>query len=276
MNFLTLIIGSLTEASLTSKIMKLIINADDFGYSSNVNRAIEKALKSGLISSTSILVNMPGFDEAVTMAKNESFIGRVGIHLNLFEGKPLTKEMQKCSLFCDENGIFHGKIDENGIYQGKKLGIFAPLKIKSSIIFNELAAQIDKAINAGILPTHLDSHGQIHTNYFIGRIVIKLAKKYNITSIRINSNVYKRKRKISPIMVRLYNLRLKMHGIKCVNYLGNIPTIALALNKLSGIVEVIVHPGYRNGILVDFEWDEEFTHLLAPFLDFEKINYAEL
>lgn len=254
----------------------MIINADDFGYSSDRNLAIENAFKDGLISSTSLLVNMPGFEEAVALAKTKYFIGRVGIHLNLFEGIALTREMRECELFCDENGAFHGQIDENGIYRGKKLGSTDPLKIKSGIIYNELSAQIEKALSAGIVPTHLDSHGQIHTNYFIGRIIIKLAKKYNIPAIRISSNLYKRNSKISSMATYAYNFRLKAHGIKCVDYLGNIPIITSHLSKLSGVVELIVHPVYRNGTLVDSEWEGGLSNLMAPFQKIEKISYAEL
>ncbi len=256
--------------------MKVIINGDDFGYSPNINKAIEKALKQGLISSTSILANMPGFEEAVRMAKSQFFLNRVGIHLNLFEGKPITKEMQNCSLFCDKRGNYWGKIDENGIYRGKRKRIFDPLRINSGIIYNELSAQIDKVISKGIQPTHLDSHGQLHTNFFIGNIVIRLAKKYNIPSVRINSNLRKRRNIFSEMEIILYNIRLNRNGIKCANYVGTIPEITSKLHKLEGTIEVIVHPVCKNGILGDTEWKGELSHLLNQFQEKVKISYAEL
>lgn len=246
--------------------MKVIINADDFGYCTDVNRAIEKAFRSGLISSTTILPNMPGFEEAAMLAKNKDFINRVGIHLNLFEGLPLTKEMQNCGIFCDEKGTFHKK----------KIRPFDPFWMDSKIIYNELYAQISKVLSAGIIPTHLDSHAQLHTNYFVGSIVIKLAKQFNIPSIRISSAVFKRERKISQIMVNLYNLRLKVNGFKCVNYVGAIPDVIPILHKLTGVVEVIVHPVLRNGSLIDFEHESEIGDLLTPFQEVIKISYADL
>ena len=246
--------------------MKIIINADDFGYSSDVNSTIEKVIKNGLITSTSILSNMPGFEEAAVMAKTKDLIDRVGVHLNLFEGKPITKEMQECRVFCDEKGTF----------QKYRIKFLDPLKIKSGIIYNELSAQIDKVLSTGIKPTHLDSHGNLHANYFIGRIVIKLAKQYNIPSIRINRNVHRRRSQLAKMKIELYNLRLKWHGIKCSDYLGNIPDVTSALPELNGIVEVIAHPVSKNGSILDSEYEGELTHLLSPFQEFEKISYAKL
>lgn len=246
--------------------MKLIINADDFGYSSSINETTVNAMKNGLISSTSLLVNMSGFEEAVELSKSKEFIGRVGIHLNLFEGEPLTKEIQKHSLFCDANGHFHGK----------KIQFHAPLFVNSKIIYNELNAQIEKALNAGIRPTHLDSHANRHANYFIGNIVIKLAKKFDIQSIRINDNVFQRKNLLSKLMVKFYNFRLKVYGIKCADYLGTIPEVAAALPKLSGIVEVIAHPINKNGAVSDLEYEGDLSELLSPFQKIEKISYGQL
>lgn len=256
--------------------MRIIINADDFGYSTEVNSAIKKALQEGVISSTTMLVNMEGFEEAVAMAHTKDFKNRVGIHLNLFEGKPLTKEMKECRLFCNEYGTFYGEKDMNGTYIGKRIRFFDPIIINQDIIYNELHAQITKAINAGINPTHLDSHAHRHTNYFIGRIVIKLAKHFRIPSIRINNNVRKTNKIFSKPLIILYNRRLKWNGIKCVDYIGTIPEITMALPKLKGVVEIIAHPILKDGASLDSEYKSDIISLLAPFKTIEKIGYADL
>lgn len=246
--------------------MKIIINADDFGYSAGTNHGIERALERGLISSTTMLPNMSGFEEAVILAKQQKFNGRVGIHLNLFEGRPLTEEMRACKIFCDNNGNFHGK----------KIKFYAPLLINSKIIYNELFAQITKLINAGIKPTHLDSHGHIHTNFFIGNIVIKLAKQFNISSIRISSNLRRKKNIIRPIEIFAYNNRLRRNGIKCVDYIGTIPEIIAALPELKGIIEIIAHPVCKGTTLVDSELKGDLAILLDRFRTVQKISYSEL
>src|ERR1700753_2195819 len=76
----------------------LIINADDFGLSSIVNRAILVSMEKGLVTSTSIMANMPGFDHAIGLVRVHSKLaGRVGVHLNLTEGQPLSKPILGCS-----------------------------------------------------------------------------------------------------------------------------------------------------------------------------------
>ena len=244
--------------------MKVIINADDFGYSNEVNTAILQALRVNLISSTTLLPNMSGFEGAIAIAKAKEFSGRVGVHLNLFEGSPLTEEMKKCRTFSDELGRFHQQA----------IKFYEPLKVGRKVIYRELYAQIEKVINAGIIPTHLDSHAHRHTNFFIGSEVIKLAKHFKIPAIRISGNI--RSSRVSNIKADLYNLRLKINGIKQVNYLGSIPEVTATLEKLNGTIEVISHPVYKEGHLTDMEYPGELAELLLPFLGNEIISYYDI
>ena len=69
---------------------KVIINADDFGYSSAVNLGIITSHKKGILTSTTLMANMSGCDEAIMLAKENPNLG-VGCHLVLTCGKPLTK-----------------------------------------------------------------------------------------------------------------------------------------------------------------------------------------
>ena len=67
---------------------KLIMNADDFGLSEAVNYGILKGFQDGILTSTTIMANMPGFDHAVEMAKQHPEM-HIGVHLNLTCYKPL-------------------------------------------------------------------------------------------------------------------------------------------------------------------------------------------
>src|ERR1700734_1066609 len=90
----------------------VIINADDFGMSSAVNSAILSGVEQGLVTSTSIMANMPGFEEAVRLEREHDLLrGRVGVHLNLTEGRPLTAPILACSIFCGADGSFFFKRD---------------------------------------------------------------------------------------------------------------------------------------------------------------------
>ena len=69
---------------------KIIINADDFGLCDGVNRAVVQAHTQGILTSTTIMANMPAAPQAIELARQLPTLG-VGVHLNLSEGKPYLK-----------------------------------------------------------------------------------------------------------------------------------------------------------------------------------------
>lgn len=144
--------------------MKLIINADDFGYSSGVNHGIIDAHKYGILTSTTLMTNTIGFDHAIKMKKEVPNLG-IGVHLTLTFGEPILKNVD--SLITE--GKFHGL----SYYQEKN-------SINLEHLYEEWDAQIKKAISAGINPTHLDSHHHIHTFGDHSEVIIELAKKYKL------------------------------------------------------------------------------------------------
>lgn len=87
----------------------LVINADDFGMSQEVNKAIIYCLKNQLIDRTTLMVNMPYASEAAQMAKEAGLWDKVGLHVNLVEGKALSDRIKQTQ-FCDERGYFNGSI----------------------------------------------------------------------------------------------------------------------------------------------------------------------
>ena len=78
---------------------RIIINADDFGYSISINKAILEAFKNNIISTTTLLANMPGFDDACEIAQRENLTDKIGIHFNLSEGEPLTEPIKRIRKF---------------------------------------------------------------------------------------------------------------------------------------------------------------------------------
>lgn len=85
--------------------MDVIVNADDFGMNHNVNLAIDYCFKNNIISSTTIMANMPGFNEAVNLACIGKYDKYVGIHFNFVEGVPLSSSIKYCNRIC-KNGKF--------------------------------------------------------------------------------------------------------------------------------------------------------------------------
>lgn len=122
----------------------LIINADDLGFSTLVNRGIRKAHSFGTVISASLMANMPAFKHAVRWARHTPSLG-VGLHFNLTEGYAVAPSRVIPSL-----------VERDGRFSGMRESW------KEKEIKTELKYQYKKLIAAGIVPTHLDSHHHIH------------------------------------------------------------------------------------------------------------------
>ena len=96
--------------------MELLINADDFGMSVSVNEAIDICIKNNWIQRTTIMVNMPQTEEAVYLARKNKYLDKVGLHINLVEGMPLTHKIRQTSL-CNETGEFDSLFFKNFIHR---------------------------------------------------------------------------------------------------------------------------------------------------------------
>ena len=83
---------------------RLIVNADDFGLSPGVTRGIVHAFRNGVLTSTTMLVNMPHFDDAVEAARANPELG-VGVHLTLLWGRPVLAPERVPSL-VEPDGTF--------------------------------------------------------------------------------------------------------------------------------------------------------------------------
>ena len=149
----------------------LIINADDFGLTKDISDAIIYVFKIGNLSSTTLMTNMPSSSYAIKLAKENPKLG-VGLHFNISEGK----SSLGVSSLTNSKGFFLDKISLN-----MKI-LFN--KVNMNDIKDELNIQYDYLTNAGISPTHLDSHQHIHMNPKVFKIVANFAKEKDI-KIRI-------------------------------------------------------------------------------------------
>jgi len=84
---------------------RLIVNADDFGLCEGVNRAVKQAHTEGILTSATIMAGMPAAAEAVELAGEMPSLG-VGVHLNLTEGTPVSRDRQ-VEVLLDAGGEFY-------------------------------------------------------------------------------------------------------------------------------------------------------------------------
>jgi len=154
---------------------RLIINADDFGQAEGINKAVRQGHTQGVLTSATIMANMPAAAQAVDIAKELPSLG-VGVHLNLIEGKPLSSDSRVSPLLNSE-GYFQ--------YSSGQLAIKSLLNrnIRQAIRL-EWQAQISWVFDHGLKPTHLDSHKHIHSFPCIFPIVCELARCFEIAVVR--------------------------------------------------------------------------------------------
>jgi hypothetical protein len=225
---------------------QVIINADDFGLSPGVNQGIIQAYQAGGITSTSMMVNMPGLDHALSLARSLPDLG-IGLHFNLTYGRPVSEPSLVPSL-VKPDGAFH---------QGE-CGLIRDL----AEIAQELDAQWNVLVQASLSPTHLDSHQLLHQNDpIIFKIMAQKAVRENIPLRR--SQV----RHTSPDMTAL-----RMTDMILLDTYGDHEGLQRLLQHLStvpdGITEIVCHPGYVDDALREISnWLDIREHELAVFVN---------
>jgi hopanoid biosynthesis associated protein HpnK len=157
-------------------MLKLLVHADDFGLSEQINTGILQAHLHGILTSTSLMANGAAFDHAMSICQSVSTLD-VGIHLTLVEEQPILDTESVPSL-VNEEGRFH----RHATTFTKK---YFMGKICLREVRNELEAQIRKVINRGVSVSHLDSHQHLHMLPQILRITVELARQYGIPAIRL-------------------------------------------------------------------------------------------
>ena len=143
---------------------KLIVNADDFGFCEAVNYGIVSSYKNGIVRSATTMANMPGFEHAMDLLKENEGLG-CGVHMTLSCYKPL---LDTHKTIVDENGKFHRRIT-NEVLE----------KLDLDEIYEEFCAQIEM-VKAHTEITHLDSHHHVHTLEGLRPVIEKILKKYDL------------------------------------------------------------------------------------------------
>ena len=229
----------------------MIINADDFGYSHSVNLAVAQCFREGLVNRATILVNMPGTEEAVKLARAENFFDKVGLHINLTRGHPLTEECAQSPL-CDGNGCFTGVF---------RLSMLARLYLRGRIreaICLEVRAQIRRYLELGFTLMHADSHNFPHTYFSVYTVIQDLLEEYGFRTVRIRRKL-PQKRFSLPVFLStlLFNFALgrlktgeKWGGTTA--YFGSVEDFESSDRmKVREDVELMTHPVLQNGVLMD-------------------------
>jgi chitin disaccharide deacetylase len=232
---------------------QLVVTADDFGMSREINEGIKKGIRAGVITNVSIMVNMPYFDDAIRFLKKYPSV-LVGLHFNITEGSTKTPHNKIKTLLREDGNFYNWK--EGGIRLLTQTFFIDEIKL-------ELNHQFNKLKRTGVNINHIDSHHHIHLYPAIFKEFIKLAKHKNIQVLRCRTFDIKRiffsfknKPTIKEVFISLlcfidsflfnhlkdiheikglYDLNwgVDLKGKKILNVLQNLP---------DGLTEIICHP----------------------------------
>lgn len=225
---------------------QLLVNADDFGLTEGITDGIIDAHQRGILTSTSIIPGAVAFEHAVKRAEcNQSLA--IGVHLTLIEELPVSHPKDIPTLVQP-----NGKLPRNyrELLSGLVLG-----RIRSEHVEHELRAQVIKCLNAGLKPTHLDSHQHVHTLPSILRITVRLAEEFDIRGMRLprDSPRLGSLQKSALCMLARWDaqhLRAadlvtcdRMAGLFESGSLGEAQLLSVLQSLPDGSTELICHPG---------------------------------
>jgi hopanoid biosynthesis associated protein HpnK len=160
------------------RVRRLIVNADDFGFTAGVNRAIVEAHRHGIVTSSTLMANGTAFDDAVRLAQTAPNLS-IGCHVVLIDGQPVLDARNARFLASLRSGTA-------GFRDNLKLFIARALtgRLDSGEIEAEVTAQIRKLQSAGIDVSHVDTHKHTHLFPAVLRPLLRAAKACGVRAIR--------------------------------------------------------------------------------------------
>ena len=201
--------------------MKLIINADDFGLTNGVTYGIYDAIKNGIVTSTTMMVNTLASELAAELVKSDPEL-KVGLHLNLSLGKPLTV----CKSLVDKNGNFikPKELKKDEQYDEEE-------------VYREFEAQYVKFILlTGKEPMHIDSHLYLHQIFpKVERQAKRLSEEVGVPLRQFDTKQYKGV---------YFEGRFKHKEGESIETMKEKFKKIVAENSEKEYVELMVHPGY--------------------------------
>ncbi len=255
-------------------VRRLIVNADDFGMTPGINRAIGEAQQRGIVTSATLMANSRAFEGAAAMARSlaESRARfSVGCHVVLLDGEPVLPPDQVGSLLQpDSQNGSHFRISLNDFVVASFRGKLQPDEIEA-----EAAAQIRRLQATGVQPSHFDTHKHAHMFPAVLRPLLRAAQARNVGAVRnpfgqawpLPLGDVLRRRQLWKRFAQLAVLRnfaarfraeVEAHGLRTTD--GSIAVLVtgaldqelfrkIVENIPAGTWEFVCHPGYNDSDL---------------------------
>lgn len=245
---------------------RLIVNADDFGFTRDVNAGIVECHRDGILTATTLMANGDAFDDAVRLSREAPSLD-IGCHLVLIGGRSLVS-----------GKAFPASVPE----------LLRALLRRELRPYDELRAQIRKILDAGIAPTHLDTHKHTHLAPPVLDAVARVGEEFGIHWVRrpfdfpvsVHVPIAKRltARALTVVRRRMHRV-LVAHGLRTTDHFAGFQItgrfraqelIELLAALPEGSTELMVHPGRCGAELraactrLKESREEELKALVAP------------
>jgi hopanoid biosynthesis associated protein HpnK len=253
-------------------VKRLIVNADDFGLTGGVNRAIAELHRRGALTSATLMAAAKATAEAAAMAQEIPSLG-VGCHVVLVDGEPVLPVSELPTLVDRSTGRFRSSLGR--FVCDLQLG-----RIRSREIAAEAEAQIKRVRSLGVDVTHVDTHKHTHMFPRVLEPMLEAAKRQGVTAIRnpfepewsmaatpnapmLRRVQVKMLRRFQPAFERLveragFGTTQGTIGVLATGTLDKATVTSLLAAMPEGTWELVTHPGYH-----DRELDRAGTRLLS-------------
>lgn len=195
-------------------MIRLIFNADDFGFTRDVNEGIVEAHRHGVLTATTLMANGDAFDHAVACARDTPTLD-IGVHLVMVQGQSVARP---------------------GHAMPATLQALAIALLRRQIpVYDEAVAQVRKIMAAGIRPSHIDTHKHTHLFPSVLDAMARVAREFDIPWVRQRLG----------IKAKLAGLRTTDHftGFGVTGRLDEAAIIETLEGLPDGLTEFMCHPG---------------------------------
>ena len=277
---------------------RLIVNADDFGLTAGVNRAVVELNAAGVLTSTTLMALAGATRDAIEKALATPELS-VGCHIVLVDGEAVLPPRRIPSLIDNQTGKFLPGM-------GAFLARLFTGRMRAAEIEAEAKAQIERLQDRGLTLTHVDTHKHTHMFPMVLRAVLRAARSCGIRAIRnpfepawaveaAQETAWMRAAQVT--LLRLFEPRCR-RILKEAEFATTDGTIAVAgtgrLNAAAvrallgrapqGTWELVTHPGYndpdldrvRTRLRASRDIEREALRALKEFPELELISFADL
>jgi len=282
----------------TQPVGRLILNADDFGLTAGVNRAIIELYRSGALTSATLMAKAAATEEAIELARSTPSLG-VGCHVVLVDGEPVLSAQELPTLVDSHTSRFHPKL-------GAFLQRLFKGRVSSVEIEAETAAQIKLLQTRGLHLTHIDTHKHTHMFPAVLRPVLRAAKAAGIRAVRnpfepawslratpaahfIRRAEVNLLRLLEPTFRRIvaeegFRTTDGAIGVLATGTLDTAAANALLSHLPPGTWELVTHPGYNDAdlaqahtrLLASRETERQALASINPKAEIELVSFSHL